>query len=120
MKRSIIYKVFGIAALAFAALSAISCTEKESEPAVEPVFPEMVTVNDVVPGTKLTLGFIPNLDWTLSIPEESFKWFKILDGKFEAMSISGNASKNFAALSLNFSLCTSQVRTLNLHPDGRT
>lgn len=92
MKRSIIYKVFGIAALAFAALSAISCTEKESEPAVEPVFPEMVTVNDVVPGTKLTLGFIPNLDWTLSIPEESFKWFKILDGKFEAMSISGNAS----------------------------
>lgn len=89
MKRSIIYKVFSIAVLAFA----VSCTEKEPEVTVEPVFPEMVTKNEIVPGTKLTLSFTPNMDWTVSIPEESLKWFKILNGKFEEQSISGSASR---------------------------
>ena len=92
MKRSIIYKVFGIAALAFAAFGAISCTEKESEPTVEPIFPEMVT-SEVEPGETIYLTFIPNMDWTVSIPEESFKWFKILDNKFEEQSVSGKASR---------------------------
>ena len=92
MKRSIIYKVFGIAALAFAAFGAISCTEKESEPAVEPIFPEMLT-SEVEPGETIYLTFIPNMDWTVSIPEESFKWFKILDNKFEEQSVSGKASR---------------------------
>lgn len=90
MKRNI-YKFFAIAA--FAALFAVSCAEKEQEITVEPEFPEVVIKNDIKPGEKITLTFTPNLDWTLSIPEESFKWFKILDGKFEEQSISGKASK---------------------------
>ena len=72
---------------------AISCTEKEPEITIEPNFPEMVTKYDIKPGDKLTLTFTPNMDWTLSIPEESYKWFKILDGKFEEQSISGKASR---------------------------
>lgn len=91
--KSSIYKVFAIAAFAVAAICAISCTEKEPEAKVEPEFPEMVTDNEVEPGTKIVLEFTPNMDWTLSIPEESFKWFKILDGKFEEQSISGKASR---------------------------
>lgn len=90
MKRNI-YKVFGI--VAFAAICAVSCAEKEPEVKVEPEFPEMVTDNEVEPGTNLAIVFTPNMDWTLSIPEESFKWFKILDGKFEEQSISGAASR---------------------------
>ena len=87
--KSSIYKVFGIAAFAVATICAISCTEKEPEAKVEPEFPEMVTDNEVEPGTKIVLEFTPNMDWTLSIPEESFKWFKILDGKFEeSLSVS--------------------------------
>ena len=54
MKRSI-YKVFGIAAFAVAAMCAISCTEKEPEVKVEPEFPEMVTDNEVEPGANLVL-----------------------------------------------------------------
>lgn len=89
MKRSIIYKVFGIAALAFAAFGAISCTE---EPTVEPIFPEMVTDYEIEPGQTIYLTFVPNMDWTVSIPEESYKWFKIKDGKLDSPTISGKAA----------------------------
>jgi hypothetical protein len=122
MKRSI-YKVFGIAAFAVAAMCAISCTEKEPEVKVEPEFPEMVTDNEVEPGANLVLVFTPNMDWTLSIPEESFKWFKILDGKFEEQSISGKASKLPKRVTIttasdkSFSLRSCQV---NLTMGGQT
>ena len=109
MKRSIIYKVFGIAALAFAAFGAISCTEKESEPTVEPIFPEMVT-SEVEPGETIYLTFIPNMDWEVSIPEESFKWFKILDNKFEEQSVSGKASR----LSQRITITTASDKSFSL------
>ena len=122
MKRSI-YKVFGIAAFAVAAMCAISCTEKEQEVKIEPEFPEMVTDNEVEPGEQIHLEFTPNMDWTLSIPEESFKWFKILDGKFEEQSVSGKASRLPKRVTIattsdkSFSLRSCQV---NLTMGGQT
>lgn len=113
MKHFTTYKTFAAAAIAvlISAFSSVSCTEKEPlQPTEEPVFPELVTVNDIVPGTKLTLSFIPNLDWTLSIPEESFKWFKILDGKFEEQSVSGKASK----LRVNVTIWTTSEESFSL------
>lgn len=95
MKRSIIYKVFGIAVSALVAFTAISCTEKETEPTIEPIFPEMVT-SEVEPGETIYLTFIANMDWEVSIPEESFKWFKIRinpDDKFMEQSVKGKASR---------------------------
>lgn len=104
-------------------LAIVSCVEKEPEATVEPNFPEMVTKNEIVPGTKLTLTFTPNMDWTLSIPEESFKWFKILDGKFEEQSISGSASRLAQRITIvttsaeSFSLRSCKV---NLTMGGKT
>ena len=112
MKRSIIYKVFGIAALAFAAFGAISCTEKESEPTVEPIFPEMVT-SEVEPGETIYLTFIANMDWEVSIPEESFKWFKIRinpDDKFMEQSVKGKASR----LSQRITITTASDKSFSL------
>ena len=115
--------MFGIAAFAVAAMCAISCTEKEPEVKIEPEFPEMVTDNEVEPGANIALVFTPNMDWTLSIPEESFKWFKILDGKFEEQSISGKASRLakrviiVAASDKSFSLRSCKV---NLTMGGQT
>lgn len=122
MKRYI-YKVFGVAAFAIAALCAVSCTEKEPEITAEPIFPEKVTRTDVQPGEKIILTFTPNMDWTLSIPEESFRWFKILDGKFEEQSISGKASKIAKRITIttasdkSFSLRSCEV---NLTMGGQT
>ena len=92
MKRSIIYKAFSVAALALAVFASFSCTEKEPEITVEPNFPAMVTKTDIVPGEMIKLSFVANLDWEISIPEQSYKWFKIMDGKFQKMSIKGKAS----------------------------
>ena len=91
MKRYNMYKTFSIVALSLAAF-AVSCTEKEPEVTVEPNFPEKVVKNDIVPGEMIKLSFVANLDWEISIPEESFKWFKIQDGKFQVMSHKGSAS----------------------------
>lgn len=91
MKRYNIYKTFSIVALALAVF-AVSCTEKEPEMTVEPKFPEKVVKSDIVPGEMIKLSFVANLDWEISIPEESYKWFKIMDGKFQKMSIKGKAS----------------------------
>ena len=87
-----IYKVFSIVALAFAAFGYVSCTEKEPEIVEEPKFPALVTKNDIKPGEKIILSFIPNMDWTITIPEESLTWFWI-DDKFDKHSKSGKASR---------------------------
>ena len=89
MKRSFIHIALSIVVAVFV----VSCAEKEPELTPGPIFPEMVTKDDIKPGEKISLTFTPNMDWTISIPEESFKWFKILDGKFEEQSISGKASR---------------------------
>lgn len=91
MKRNII-KIWGLALLASAMV--MSC--KPDAPVVveeSPVFPEIVENNNVLPGETLTLSFVPNLDWTVSIPEESIKWFSLQDGTFETDYISGKASE---------------------------
>ena len=59
---------------------------------VTPNFPELVTEFDVVPGTELHLTIEPNMAWTVSVSEESYKWYKIKDGRFERASMSGVSS----------------------------
>ena len=82
-----------ITALLAAAFLTFSCAEKEPEVKETPVFPEMIEDNDIVPGSEITLSFVPNMDWTLSIPEENYKWFKFKDGNFEQQTLSGSASR---------------------------
>lgn len=122
MKIYNIYKAFCIVALSLAAF-AVSCTEKEPGVTLEPNFPEKVVKNDIKPGEKVSLTFTPNMDWTISIPEESFKWFKILDGKFEEQSISGKATSLVKRITIitssdkSFSLRSCEV---NLTMGGKT
>lgn len=87
-----IMKIWGLSALAVALITA--CTPEP--PVVEevtPEFPALVENNNVLPGETLTLSFVPNLDWTVSIPQESIRWFSIVDGSFETDYISGKASE---------------------------
>ena len=90
--RNNIYNIFAVLAAAFALSAAVSCQEEAPEK-VEPVFPEMVTEYDVVPGTELHLTIKPNMPWTVSVSEESYKWYKVKDGRFEVASVSGAASE---------------------------
>ena len=90
MKKNI-YNIFAVLATVIALFTVVSCVE-ETPVSKEPVFPELVTEYDVVPGTELHLSFKPNMTWTLSVSEESYKWFKIKDGRFEVASLSGVSS----------------------------
>lgn len=92
-------KIWGFALV----LSALVLSCKPDEPVVveeSPVFPQLVENNNVLPGETLTLSFVPNLDWTLRIPEESIKWFSIQDGTFETDYISGKASETAVNVTL--------------------
>ena len=80
------------AAVAVLALS-VACEPKEPVVEVTPEFPSVVENNNVLPGETLTLSFVPNMDWTVRIPEESIKWYSIIDGTFETDFISGKASE---------------------------
>ena len=94
MKRTVIYKVFSVVMLTLAVFNLTSCADKEQLPKEEPIFPEMQALKMIEPGEEIRLGITPNLDWEISIPEESSKWFKILeDGKFPVTSVKGKASK---------------------------
>ena len=74
-----------------------SCQEKENDtpPVIEPVFPELVTNNQVAPGQELEFEFTPNLDWEISLSEGSFEYFKLLeDNGRQREKLSGKASES--------------------------
>lgn len=76
---------------------AFACTKPEESKGQEqekvvPVFPALVENYKVTPGEKLTFSFTPNMDWEISIPQEAFQWFQLMDGTFKMAKISGKAS----------------------------
>ena len=88
MKKTI-YNTFKMVAIAAVVMSSvISCVKEEVK---TPVFPELVTRNDIQPGEELTLTFTPNMDWTVSISDEGVNSFHIQDGPFKVSTMSGLA-----------------------------
>lgn len=78
------------AAFAVCAVMAVSCEEPVPPvPQVEPSFPTLVEKSDVEPGSVLTLTFDANMDWTVTVPSETFQWFWLNDGSFKVDKLSG-------------------------------
>ena len=96
-----ILKYMGAALLALALAAA--CHPDEPVVTVTPEFPELVENNNVLPGETLSFSFVPNMDWTVRIPEESIKWFSIIDGAFETDYISGKASETAVEIKVKVS-----------------
>lgn len=82
--------------LASTALLFSSCNKDEDETGekVLPIFPEMQNLTIYAGVPQVELSFIPNLDWTISLPldAETAKWFQLSDGVMPASVISGRAS----------------------------
>lgn len=81
----------------------MSCTPEETKTQEEPVFPNLIEDYSVTPGETLEITFVPNLDWTVSIPDESLQWFPIMDGTFKTAKISGKASETPVTVTLSVS-----------------
>lgn len=92
MKKTI-YNIFSLVFMAAALFTAISCEqEKPLDSNKKSDFPELVENHDVIPGTELTITIQPGSAWSISIPRESYEWFKILDGKFKTQTLTGTSS----------------------------
>ena len=92
-----IYDFFSLLSLAAVLFAGISCEQTDpvddSSDKDTVSFPELVKETDVEPGTLLTFTIQPDKGWSISIPVESFEWFKILDGKFKVQTLSGVSLK---------------------------
>lgn len=85
-----IYKSFA-ALVAVCAMFAVSCQEPAPEQP-KPVFPELVE-QTVMPGEAVTLTVEANLDWEISVPENTLQWFWINDGSFQIYRLTGKAGQ---------------------------
>lgn len=77
-------------------MTTVSCEEniEETGGATTPIFPEEMVVNEnVKPGDILEFTFSPNMDWTMSVPKETFDWFWINDNGFKVLEQSGKAAE---------------------------
>ena len=90
MKTNIIYRLF--AALVMGSAFMVSCKPDTPVETVTPEFPQM-TSHTVTPGSEVELSVTGNLDWTVSVPEESLQWYWIKDGSFKVDRISGKADE---------------------------
>ena len=60
--------------LALISMAAVSCGP-EPKVVITPEFPEVVEKYDLAPGSTVTLTFEANMDWTVSVPVKTLKWF---------------------------------------------
>ncbi|MBR5104541.1 MAG: BACON domain-containing protein [Bacteroidales bacterium] len=81
-----IYRSF----LIVAAFLAVSCNLDGLGDNSVPQFPESKEYS-VAPGATLDISFSANMDWELSVPENSLQWFWIQDGTFKLYRIKGKA-----------------------------
>ena len=92
MKTLNIFKSFA-AFLAVISSAAVACDETNPEEQVVPLFPELVENYSVALGDTLSLVFTPNMDWEISVPEDTMDFFWIIDGDFQYSKMTGNASE---------------------------
>ncbi|MBQ8839421.1 MAG: hypothetical protein IJ005_08895 [Bacteroidales bacterium] len=60
---------------------------------IEPVFPESIT-KSVEAGETVEISFIPNVDWSVSVPLESLRWFWIDNDGVTTDQIAGSATSS--------------------------
>ena len=69
---------------------AMASCQKPDDVKVEPAFPQLQEIT-VTPGEKVTLNVEANLDWEISVPENSLQWYWIQDGSFQLYRVNGKA-----------------------------
>lgn len=102
---------------------AVACDEPAPVEPAAPVFPELVENYAVAPGDTLELTFTPNMDWEVSVPEDTMDFFWIIDDSFQYSKISGKASEEAVTVKIGVSEKTDFVNratTVRLTMGGET
>lgn len=86
------FRFLAAAALVSASLAATSCSDDPEEPVVKPEFPTPPTAAQViVPGEAASFQISPNMDWSLSIPDDARSWFALDDNGTDVSTLHGSA-----------------------------
>ena len=86
--------------LIVAALVAASCKPDAPVVEVKPEFPQSKEYS-VLPGGTLELSFSANMDWELTVPENTFQWFWIQDGVFKVYRLNGKAGDQVVTIGVS-------------------
>ena len=66
----------------------VACDPAEDRVPVDPSFPELITNNYVGAGEVLEISFDANYTWDVEVSDESYAYFKLIDGELEVQRIS--------------------------------
>lgn len=102
MKTNNIFRSFAAMA-AFLLIFAAACDEPAPEKPAVPIFPELVENLSVVSGDTLSLTFVPNMDWEVTVPEDTMDFFWLIDGAFQYSRITGKASEEAVTVKVGVS-----------------
>ena len=78
--------------LAAIAASSVLFSCQEPTPEIEPIFPESVT-KTVKSGEEVVISFNANMDWALSVPENTLNTFWLDDNGFSTYKVTGKAAE---------------------------
>lgn len=67
----------------------VACDPAESQIPEEPTFPALITNNYVGAGETLEISFDANYAWDVEVSDESYAYFKLIDGEQEVQKVSG-------------------------------
>ena len=110
-------------AIAVAFISAVSCDNEQPIENVTPEFPELVENYAVQAGDTLALTFTPNMDWEVTVPEDTMDFFWLIDESFQYSKISGKASEEPVTILVGVSDkpdFTNHTTTVKLTMNGET
>ena len=77
------------AALALGLAAMVACQKSGMETPEEPTFPALITNNYVGAGETLEISFDANYAWDVEVSDESYAYFKLIDGEQEVQKVSG-------------------------------
>ena len=69
----------------------VACDSTEIQAPADPTFPSLITNNYVGAGETLEISFDANYAWDVEVSDESYAYFKLIDGEQEVQKISGAA-----------------------------
>ena len=69
----------------------VACDSTEIQAPADPTFPSLITNNYVGAGETLEISFDANYSWDVEVSDESYAYFKLIDGEQEVQKISGAA-----------------------------
>lgn len=122
MKTNNIFKTF-VAVAASLLICAVACDEPNPLETTTPEFPDLVENYNVAPGDTLELSFTPNMDWEVTVPEDTMDFFWLIDESFQYSKISGKASEEAVTVKIGVSAkvdFVNRTTTVKLTMGGET